>query len=82
VVVLDMWMPGMDARHVLEAVAADLTLGTRHAYLLLTAQHSSTLPLAFANLLSKLNVPIVGKPFDIDELLDAVAAVAARLPTS
>jgi CheY-like chemotaxis protein len=82
VVVLDLMMPGMDGRGVLETVAADCTLATRHAYLILTAREDKTLPLAFANLLSKLNVPIVGKPFDIGELVEAVAGAAARLPAS
>ncbi|HEX6800743.1 MAG TPA: response regulator [Ktedonobacterales bacterium] len=78
VVLLDMEMPGMDGFQVMQAVAADAALATRHAYVLVTA-NATTLPLAFVTLLSRLGVPIIPKPFDIDELMEAVAQAAARL---
>lgn len=78
VVLLDMEMPGMDGTQVMQAVAADASLTTRHAYVLVTAS-SRTLPLAFATLLRQLGVPVIPKPFDIDELLEAVTQAAARL---
>lgn len=78
VVLLDMEMPGMDGFQVMQAVAADEVLVTQHAYVLVTAS-SRTLPLAFVTLLRRLGVPIIPKPFDIDELLEAVAQAVARL---
>lgn len=78
VVLLDMEMLGLDGVQVMQAVAADAALATRHAYVLVTA-NATTLPLAFVTLLSRLGVPIIPKPFDIDELMEAVAQAAARL---
>lgn len=78
VVLLDVQMPGMDGRQVLEAVAAHDLLATRHAYVLMTA-NASTLPLPFASLLTQLNVPVLAKPFDLDRLLATVAEAAQRI---
>jgi CheY-like chemotaxis protein len=78
VVLLDLQMPGVSGAHVIEAVAMDADLATRHAYLLLTA-NARTLPLAFVNLLTKLAVPVLAKPFEPAELLARVAEAAARL---
>lgn len=78
VVLLDMEMPGMDGVQVMQAVAADAALATRHVYVLVTA-NAKMLPSAFAALLSQLGVPVIPKPFDVDELLEAVAQAVARL---
>lgn len=78
VVLLDLMMPGLDGAGVLGAVAGDHRLATRNAYILVTA-NTKTLTLAFANLLQSLTVPILSKPFDVDVLLESVAAAARRL---
>ncbi|HST88124.1 MAG TPA: hypothetical protein VLJ14_07075, partial [Ktedonobacterales bacterium] len=52
---------------VLRAVAANSALATRHAYLLITANPYS-LPSALPELAGMLGVPILGKPFDLDDL--------------
>ena len=78
VVLLDLNMPGMDGRQLLEAVAAHDVLATRHAFILVTA-NERTLPLVFATLLAQLRVSVIAKPFDIDTVLAAVAQAAARL---
>lgn len=78
VVVLDLQMPGMDGREMLEAVAAHPGLADRHAFVLVTA-NQRTLPLSFVMLLTQMRVAVVAKPFDVEELLDAVAQAAARL---
>jgi CheY-like chemotaxis protein len=44
VVVLDKNMPGMDGQAVLEAVAAEPTLATHHAFILVSAYVEGTLP--------------------------------------
>ena len=83
VVMLDLMMPGMDGRQVLEAVALDERLATRHTYLLLTAVDSPhMLPQEFRELLAKIHVPVMGKPFPLTRLLRAVEQAAARLARS
>lgn len=61
----------------LEAVQADPAL-QRHAYGLLTADPDG-LSLRWRTLLATLAVPVLGKPFALDDLLTLVAAAAARL---
>lgn len=78
VVLVDLMMPGLDGAGLLGAVAADARLSTQYAFVLITA-NTRTLTLAFATLLQNLSVPVLTKPFDIDTLLDAVAAAARRL---
>lgn len=78
VVLLDLNMPGMGGKAVLQAVAAHDLLPIRHAYILLTA-NERTLPLDFTTLLTQLRIPVIAKPFDIDVLLTIVATAAARL---
>jgi CheY-like chemotaxis protein len=78
VVLLDLMMPGLDGAGVLGAVAGDHQLATQHTYILLTA-NTRTLTLAFANLLTNLQVPTLRKPFDIDDLLKAISHANGRL---
>lgn len=78
VVLLDLMMPKLDGAGVLGAVAGDRRLAKRHAFILMTASHQ-TLSLAFANLLTNLTVPIVHKPFELDELLATIERAAQRL---
>ncbi len=78
VVLLDLMMPGLDGAGVVGRISADQSLAKRVAIVLITAS-SRTLPLAFANLLTELSVPVIGKPFDVDKLLAAVTHAARRL---
>ncbi len=78
VVLLDLMMPKLDGAGVLGAVAGDPGLVSRHGFVLMTATHR-TLSLAFVNLLNSLSVPILRKPFDIDDLLQVTERVAERL---
>jgi CheY-like chemotaxis protein len=78
VVLVDWKMPGMDGHRLLEVVAADEALAERHAFILMTA-NDKTLPLAVANLLVRLHVPVVGKPFDLDALVATVEEAGRRL---
>jgi CheY-like chemotaxis protein len=79
VVLMDVLMPMLNGIQVLEAVAADPALAARDQYLLLTANDRPLLAAAGA-VLAALGVTIVAKPFDIDDLLRAVAQAAAGLP--
>lgn len=78
VVLLDLMMPGMDGYAVLQAVAHESPLATRHAYILFTAT-AKTLPLKVVVMLKQLNVALVSKPFDLEQLLTAVQKAASTL---
>lgn len=80
VVLLDLRMPRVDGSRVLSDIAADARLAGRDAFILITA-NLDTLPLAVVTLLDRLDVPVLPKPFDMDELLGAVAAAARRIST-
>ena len=76
VVLLDYLMPGADGKRVLQVVSQDSFLSTRHAYILLTARRRLSLPMDVARLLS---LPVVRKPFDLEDLLVKVADAQKRL---
>lgn len=78
VVLLDLWMPGMDGYAVLQAVAEESPLATRHAYILFSA-NAQTFPLKVAVMLKQLNAAILSKPFDLEQLLAAVQKAASTL---
>jgi CheY-like chemotaxis protein len=78
VVLLDYLLPVLDAAGVLRQVAEDTSL-QKHVYLCITAR--SRLPDAeVERLFVALQVPILFKPFELDELLEAVANAVDRLP--
>jgi CheY-like chemotaxis protein len=81
VVLLDLLMPGMSGEQVLEVVADDGFLATYHTYILLTAVGAANAPPAapLNELLLRLAIPRLAKPFDIDQLLQLADASAARL---
>jgi CheY-like chemotaxis protein len=79
VVLLDLHMPLLGGAGVLGAVAADKHLAARNRYLLMTA-HGRSIPLPLANLLIHLHVPVVAKPFDVEQMVAMVAAAAHTLP--
>ncbi len=80
VVLLDLLMPRLDGIGLLQEVAADESLATRHAYVLVTVSRRARLP-EFRNGLA-LAVPIVPKPFDMDVLLSLVTDADNRLHES
>lgn len=77
VVLLDYRMPRMSGAEVLRA-AAERKLAHRHSFVLLTASPHE-LDFSPIQIPAGLVVPIVGKPFDIDDLVDTVAGAARRL---
>ena len=78
VVLLDLNMPGIDGVAVMHAVEEQAHLAARHAYIVMTA-NGRTLPLAFVNRLTRMQTPVLTKPFDLDKLLATVAAAADKL---
>jgi CheY-like chemotaxis protein len=78
-VLLGLTMPAVDGEAVLQAVAADPALAARHRYIMVTAavERASTGPVA--ELRERLDVPLIAKPFDMGEVLAAVAKAAGQL---
>lgn len=80
VVVLDLLMPRLSGIDVLQQVIAEPHLKDRHTYLLMTAD-STLLRQQADPLLEQVSARIIGKPFDIDALLNMIDQ-AARFPTT
>jgi CheY-like chemotaxis protein len=78
VVLLDLMMPDVNGLEVLQTVAAESPLATRHTYILMTAL-GKKLPLPVGDLLEQLGIPCLAKPLELDDLLTAVERAAARL---
>jgi CheY-like chemotaxis protein len=78
VVLLDYKMPGLDGAGVLAAVAGDAALAARDAYILSSA-YSRTLPRPLATLLARMGARVLPKPFDLEDLFEAVAAACRGL---
>ena len=77
VVLLDLLMPGMDGLAVLRTLADEMELATRHSCIMFAAK--TIPPPEVADLLGRLHMPYVTKPFDTDQLLAVVAEAAERL---
>ena len=77
IVLLDLVMPGMDGVAVLRESCADPRL-SRHAFLVSSAGGIADLTSA-EPLLTALHGAFVPKPFDLDDLLAAVASAERRL---
>ena len=77
VALLDLLTPGVSGLQVLQAVARDKALTTRHVYLAVSAVSQLT-PEA-GDVLTTLGVPFLAKPFEIDQLLALVDEAARRL---
>jgi CheY-like chemotaxis protein len=78
VVLLDWMMPEMSGEDVLNAVNSDRVLATRHAYALFTANAALLTP-HMRELLHELSVPLLAKPFSIQDLLSTVEDQAQRI---
>jgi CheY-like chemotaxis protein len=81
VVLLDLHMPMVSGYEVLRAVEAEAPLLTRHAYLVMSAE-DGPLPVDFAQMLARHDIPYFTKPFAVQAVLDAVAVATARLGES
>ncbi len=78
VVLLDVKMPVLNGEQLLEKVAQEPLLLQRHAFIVDTASPQAINP-KMTELMTKLSIPFVPKPFGIDELLVTIRRAAARM---
>ena len=78
IALVDHKMPRMDGCDLLDLVEHDATLRARHTFIFVTASPKRAIE-DCGDTLQELDVPMVSKPFHIDEVLDAVADAAGRL---
>ncbi len=78
VVVFDYRMPRLDGEALLALAEHEGWLAERHVFVCLTAS-PHRLPPTLSALLARYQVPLVGKPFDLDDLLAAVQQAEQRL---
>jgi CheY-like chemotaxis protein len=79
VVITDYQMPRMDGFSLLGYVAMDEDLRDCNRFICLTA-NAHRISNQFGATLRRLQVPVIGKPFDIEDIIHAVAVAAAQLP--
>ncbi|HET9110058.1 MAG TPA: response regulator [Ktedonobacterales bacterium] len=78
VVVLDLRMPRLTGDALLRRVSKKEHLPAKHTFLLVTANHELLSPVSM-RLLERMDVPVVAKPFDLNDLLGLVARAADTL---
>ena len=78
VVLMDLRMPVMDGTKLLELIAADDALVARHAYTVITANPDAVAGAVNATR-GRFSLPVLTKPFDLDDVLTHVAQTGARL---
>ena len=79
IVLLDVVMPRMGGIGLLNAVDDDKVMEKRHAFILVTATPDVVRPRLIADMLERLRVPLLTKPFPNEDLLAAVSAAQSRL---
>lgn len=78
IALIDHKMPRMDGCDLLHLVEHDEILRARHTFIFVTASPKRAVE-DCGDTLEELEIPMVAKPFHIDEVLDAVADAATRL---
>lgn len=76
IVLLDRVMPWLDGVATLRAVASEQALASRHAYILFTVSAEQPLP---EDVIARLCVPVLEKPFRVEHLLATLAEAERRL---
>lgn len=76
---LGLCVPVVDDEQVLEAVAADPALASRHRIVMVTGSVWWAQSGRVAAPREQLDVPLVSKPFTVLQVLNAVEAAAARM---
>jgi len=78
VVLLDVMMPVLNGIQMLEIVASDEALASRHGFVVMTASAMGASD-ALLRLARQFNAPVLTKPFAIETLLSSIDDVAGRL---
>ena len=78
VAVIDHRLPRLDGCDLLDLVSTDETLRQRHCYVFMTTDPRRAVD-DCGETLEELEVPLLPKPFHIDELVEAVHAAEQRL---
>ena len=78
VVLLDLKMPAMSGYEFLRLLAGKPTWATGHAFIVVTAVSGPNGPAELMPLLEHLSITVVPKPFNVEDILAAVASAAAR----
>jgi CheY-like chemotaxis protein len=76
VVLWDLWLAHIGDQHVLDLIEGDPAFQP-HEFLLLTSDQEG-LSAALRGRLEALQVPLIGMPFDVDDLLQQIAAAQQR----
>lgn len=76
VVLWDLWLARIGDEHVLDVIERDPAFQP-HEFVLLTSNREG-LPATLRNRLNALQVPLIGMPFDVDDLLRQIAAAQQR----
>lgn len=79
VVLLDLLMPRMSGQTVLQQLERDPQLARRHAWIVMSADYRALQRIPQKQR-AHLELTLLEKPFDIDDMLAAVAQQVARLP--
>lgn len=78
ITLVDQKLPRMDGCDLLDLVTHDEDLRSRHTFIMVTASPKRAEE-DCGDTLEELSAPLLPKPFDIDDVLDAVAQAAARI---
>jgi CheY-like chemotaxis protein len=81
VVLLDWMMPQMSGEDVLQAVKDGAPVLRRHAFILVTA-NTPARSARLLDLLMALAIPVIAKPFRLQQLLDMVDEYSRHLTTA
>jgi DNA-binding NtrC family response regulator len=79
IVLFDYRKPRTDGVSLLALAEQEAHLVERHAFVCMTDANSDGLPLTLLALLAHYQVPVVAKPFDIDNMLTVIRSAEQRL---
>jgi DNA-binding NtrC family response regulator len=79
VVLFDYRMPHIDGEALLALAEQEAGLTERHAFVCMTGANRDLLPPTLTMLLALYEVPLVAKPFDIDDMLAVIRQAEQRL---
>jgi len=72
VVLLDYLMPNFNGFDVLRTAYSAPAMFQRHSFIIMTSMAGRIVPGELAVFMTRLDIPLLHKPFDVDELLQAV----------